>query len=477
MTLFEPITANITIAIEALEQLHIDWHAIQKAIYEAGIKFAQFVTLKANSEFEISTQEPWVIRRKEDGFIPKFSKNNSGYLQVRIGEQMYLLHRLVDEQFVTNDDPITKTQIDHKNGVKTDNRIENLRWVSNSENCKNKMKHNADVIYEYVDELPDDAIIINDYGLHQVLHINERKQNETETYPITLKSRAESSFINQQLKYDFVYQLPDDAFRIETYDSGRGYYDVQKITGAQVVYLSDSNERRVVQLKAVQSIGLNSRNCQLCGQISQLMTKKSIKITKDDLYQEIAQKQFPFKSKYDVIRKANYYDIPTHQTKNQFDIYPQTNTLELHDYQLKPLAKFERPYFSPNYNSWEIDQVFIMKKNVEIKQYLFAINTTIEINNEVQSEQVEQLIEKRSVGRPKKYFNDDDRKEAIRKQQLATKRRYAQKKAQIYSRNNTVQKQLMKLLSDHNFKEYDMDFQLEYLETDIEQKIIPKAIQ
>ncbi|KAA6368796.1 MAG: hypothetical protein EZS28_035678 [Streblomastix strix] len=86
------------------------------------------------------------------------------------------------------------------------------------------------------------------------------------------------------------------------------------------------------------------------------------------------QKQFPFKSKYEVIRKANYYDIPTHQTKNQFDIYRQTNVLEPHDYQLKPLARFERPYFSPNYNSWEIDQVFIMKKSVEIKQYLFAIN-------------------------------------------------------------------------------------------------------
>ncbi|KAA6375107.1 MAG: hypothetical protein EZS28_029365, partial [Streblomastix strix] len=27
-------------AIEALEQLHFDWHAIWKAIYEAGIKFA-----------------------------------------------------------------------------------------------------------------------------------------------------------------------------------------------------------------------------------------------------------------------------------------------------------------------------------------------------------------------------------------------------------------------------------------------------
>ncbi|KAA6368795.1 MAG: hypothetical protein EZS28_035677, partial [Streblomastix strix] len=41
----------------------------------------QFVTLKANNEFEISTSEPWIIRRKEDGFIPKFSMNNSEYLQ------------------------------------------------------------------------------------------------------------------------------------------------------------------------------------------------------------------------------------------------------------------------------------------------------------------------------------------------------------------------------------------------------------
>ncbi|KAA6323904.1 MAG: hypothetical protein EZS28_054255, partial [Streblomastix strix] len=101
---------------------------------------------------------------------------------------------------------------------------------------------------------------------------------------------------------------------------------------------------------------------------SQHKPKKSKKLAKDDLFQVIAQKQFPFKSKYEVIRKANYYDIPTHQTKNQFDIYPQTNTLEPHDYQLKPLSKFERPYFSPNYNSWEIDQEFIMKKNIEIKQ-------------------------------------------------------------------------------------------------------------
>ncbi|KAA6355139.1 MAG: hypothetical protein EZS28_049334, partial [Streblomastix strix] len=57
----------------------------------------EFVTLKANNEFEISTSEPWVIRRKEDGFIPKFSENNSGYLLGWVGGQAHLLHRLVAE--------------------------------------------------------------------------------------------------------------------------------------------------------------------------------------------------------------------------------------------------------------------------------------------------------------------------------------------------------------------------------------------
>ncbi|KAA6370454.1 MAG: hypothetical protein EZS28_034019, partial [Streblomastix strix] len=37
----------------------------------------------------------------------------------------------------------------------------------------------------------------------------------------------------------------------------------------------------------------------------QLKPKKSKKLAKDDLYQEKTQKQFPFKSKYDVIRKAS----------------------------------------------------------------------------------------------------------------------------------------------------------------------------
>ena len=48
----------------------------------------------------------------------------------------FKVHRLVAEAFIKNDDPINKTTINHKDGNRKNNSLENLEWVSYSQNLK-----------------------------------------------------------------------------------------------------------------------------------------------------------------------------------------------------------------------------------------------------------------------------------------------------------------------------------------------------
>lgn len=61
-----------------------------------------------------------------------------GYYRVKLRKDSlqykFYVHRLVAEAFVSN--PHKKPIINHINGIKSDNRIENLEWVTNSENIR-----------------------------------------------------------------------------------------------------------------------------------------------------------------------------------------------------------------------------------------------------------------------------------------------------------------------------------------------------
>lgn len=71
-----------------------------------------------------------------NGLILKLGKQPAGYLCISMGSsrnrKTQNVHRLVAKAFIEN--PHGKPQVDHINGIKTDNRAINLRWVTFSEN-------------------------------------------------------------------------------------------------------------------------------------------------------------------------------------------------------------------------------------------------------------------------------------------------------------------------------------------------------
>ena len=74
---------------------------------------------------------------KQRGRYMKPSPNNRGYLQINLiaangKRKKELIHRLVALHFIDN--PDNKPEVNHINHIRDDNRVENLEWVTKSEN-------------------------------------------------------------------------------------------------------------------------------------------------------------------------------------------------------------------------------------------------------------------------------------------------------------------------------------------------------
>lgn len=76
--------------------------------------------------------------------IIKSKTNREGYKEVALSKdgntRTILLHRLIASHFIEN--PNEYRCVNHKNGIKTDNRIENLEWCSASQNTRHAYQNN-----------------------------------------------------------------------------------------------------------------------------------------------------------------------------------------------------------------------------------------------------------------------------------------------------------------------------------------------
>ena len=132
--------ANYT--VERVEQQEVD-----KSIFSIRgnsveeLEGEQWKTLFFDANYEVSNLGR--LRNKITKIIHKGSLKN-GYIIVSVNNCNYSLHRLILQTWQPIDNYEEMT-VDHINGIRTDNRLENLRWATNEENTLYMIKNRGEL--------------------------------------------------------------------------------------------------------------------------------------------------------------------------------------------------------------------------------------------------------------------------------------------------------------------------------------------
>ena len=101
-----------------------------------------FVEIRGYKDYQISNMGRVISNKREKPRIMRAGLNSNGYSVLTLCnkgvKKSFGIHRLIAMHFLDVPDDEDNLVVDHINRKKTDNRVENLRWSTYSENNTNK---------------------------------------------------------------------------------------------------------------------------------------------------------------------------------------------------------------------------------------------------------------------------------------------------------------------------------------------------